>query len=351
MEYIYLLITLLIGLLFGLTADKLKIPGGLMVGAIIGVSAFSILFDTAYMPKHTKLFVQIIAGAFIGCTMEKSDIQRLPKIIKPALIMLAGLLVLNLTAGTLIYLLSPLDLATSLMSVVPGGISDTPIIAADMGADGPKVAVMQMARQVLGISVFPTLILAYDNRKKSSEKNGIREVNTVRRQKSKTKSKKAFISTLITAAVFGLLGSITGIPAGAFVFSIISVLVLKLKFDFAYIPKWAKKCAQIVSGCYLGSIVVMSDVLELRYLMVPLLIIVLAYMANCFLTAKILSKTWGFTRKESMLITTPAGASDMALISADMGVNNTDVIVMQILRAVIVMTLFPQIINLILYLL
>jgi hypothetical protein len=50
-----------------------------------------------------------------------------------------------------------------------------------------------------------------------------------------------------------------------------------------------------------------------------------------------------------MLITTPAGASDMALISSDMGVENTDVIIMQVLRAVIVMTFFPQIIHIVVY--
>jgi uncharacterized membrane protein AbrB (regulator of aidB expression) len=77
---------------------------------------------------------------------------------------------------------------------------------------------------------------------------------------------------------------------------------------------------------------------------------VLGYLANCYFTGKIIRKTCGFTRKESMLITTPAGASDMALISADMGVENTDVIIMQVVRAVTVMTFFPQIINLIVYL-
>jgi uncharacterized membrane protein AbrB (regulator of aidB expression) len=39
----------------------------------------------------------------------------------------------------------------------------------------------------------------------------------------------------------------------------------------------------------------------------------------------------------------------MALISTDLGVENTDIIILQVLRAVIVMALFPQIVNLILY--
>jgi len=85
----------------------------------------------------------------------------------------------------------------------------------------------------------------------------------------------------------------------------------------------------------------------MRHLLLPILIIIIGYIANCFITGKIISKMYGFTRKEAMLITTPAGASDMALISSDIGVQNTDIIVMQIIRAVVVMTFFPQIISLI----
>ena len=351
MNLFYLLLTLMIGSTFGIIAGKLKIPGGLMVGAIIGVSIFNIFLGHAYMPKDSKLFVQIIAGAFIGCVMEKSDIKRLPQVIKPAIIMLCGFLILNLSAGFLIHMVSPLDLVTSLMSVVPGGISDTPIIAVDMGADAPKVAVMQTVRQILGIGVFPAFILAYDNRKKVTEKEGDRKANTEKRTKSKTKSWQSFLCTLIIAIIAGILGKTIGIPSGSFVLPIIAVLILKLGFDFAYIPRWAKKCAQVLSGCYLGSTIVLNDVLELKYLIIPLIIIILGYMANCFFAGMVIRKTCGFTRKESMLITTPAGASDMALISADMGVENTDVIIMQVLRAVIVMTFFPQIINLIVYLL
>ncbi|WP_010233593.1 AbrB family transcriptional regulator [Clostridium arbusti] len=349
MNFFYLFLTLAIGSIFGLTAAKMKIPGGFMVGAIIGVAALNIFFGTTYVPKHTKLFVQIIAGAFIGCIMEKSDLKRIPKIVQPTIIMLLGFLVLNLSAGLLIHLVSPLDLLTSLMSVVPGGISDTPIIAAAMGADAPKVAVMQMVRQILGIGVFPALILAYDNRKKTDQKDSEREANTEKRKKSKTKSWQSFVCTLIIAAIAGILGTMTSIPSASFAFPIIAVLILKLVFDFAYIPRWAKKCAQVLSGCYLGSIIVLHDVLELRYLLIPLIIILLSYMANCLFTSMIIRKTCGFTRKESMLITTPAGASDMALISADMGVENTDVIIMQVLRAVIVMTFFPQIINVVVH--
>lgn len=342
-----LFLTLLAGGIVGFAFYKMKVPGGLMIGAVIGVAAINILFGAAYMPNETKTVTLIIAGAFIGCTVEKSDLQRLPYIVKPTVIMLFSFLVLNLLAGAIIYWIGPLDLVTSLMSAVPGGISDTPIIAAVMGADAPKVAVMQMVRQVLGIGIFPSMIMAYHSRKKIAESDDRREAFTGKREKSKTKFWAAFAVTMVVAIIFGVAGKYSGIPAGAFVFSIISVLILKLAFDFAYLPRWAKQGAQVLSGAYIGSSIIIADILDMRYLFLPILVIVLGYMANCFITGKIISKMHGITRKEAMLITTPAGASDMALISSDMGVQNTDIVVLQIIRAVVVMTFFPQIISLI----
>ena len=40
---------------------------------------------------------------------------------------------------------------------------------------------------------------------------------------------------------------------------------------------------------------------------------------------------------------TPAGASDMALIAADIGVNSPSLVVMQIFRMLMAASIFPQI--------
>jgi uncharacterized membrane protein AbrB (regulator of aidB expression) len=129
-------------------------------------------------------------------------------------------------------------------------------------------------------------------------------------------------------------------------FSTVAVLVLRLRFDFAYLPFWVKRYALLISGCYIGGNIRMSDVRGFRLLALPVIIIITGYIANCFITGKILSRVCGFSRKEGMLTTTPAGASDIALSSADIGVENTGIIIIQIFRALIAMAVFPQIINL-----
>jgi hypothetical protein len=47
-----------------------------------------------------------------------------------------------------------------------------------------------------------------------------------------------------------------------------------------------------------------------------------------------------------MLVATPAGATDMALISGDLGISSLDLNVLQIIRMITVVSIFPQIIRL-----
>jgi membrane AbrB-like protein len=348
MIYLYILPTLLSGGIFGLLFMALKIPNGLRIGALLGTALLSIIFHAAYMPPQARFLVQVIAGALIGCSMEQSDLKRLPRVIKPTIIMVVSFFILNFSAGALIHWVSPLDWVTSFMCVIPGGVTDTPIVAADMGADVPKVALMQLARYILGVAVFPPMILAWDRCMEKQNPSGQDAPSAgaaIKRGAPPAKNGLAFLCTMAAAIGFGFAGGMTRIPAGAFLFSIIAVLALKLKFNFAVIPPWAKRFAQLISGCYIGSAITMNDVRGFRFLVLPLAIILGGYIINCFVTGKILSRVCGFNRKEGMLTTTPAGASDIALSSSDIGVENTDIIIIQIFRAIIAMTVFPQIIN------
>ena len=341
--------TLAAGAALGLLLSKLRVPGGFMIGSLFGSAAFNIAFQCAWVPIQLSALVQIVSGAFIGCSMERSDLVRLPHILKPALIMLASLMVLMLGCGFAIWSVSSLDLVTALMSVVPGGISDTPIVAADMGADGAKVALLQMVRQVLGLAILPNAIYLWGKYVIKVEAEN-EDANKAKRLKSKHASWTGLLMTFAIAGTAGMIGRTLGIPAGTFVFALVSTLIFKLTTDRAYLPSPLKRCAQILSGCSLGSTVTMASVYTLTDLCLPVGIIAAAYTLNAFLTGYIISRFCGFTKKEGMLICTPAGASDMALISAEIGILNTDVVILQVVRAVTVMALFPQVVALMVHL-
>ncbi len=336
-----LFLTLIIGLIGGYIFLKLKVPGGMMVGSIVFITLFNIKTDIIYMPSVAKTIAQIIAGAFIGSGIEKDDLVRLKYITKPALILLIGMLILNIVTGFLIYLTSPMDLVTSFMCSVPGGMSDIPLISADMGADSSKVAVMQFVRMVFGIGVFPTIISKVTKSKAFITDNEDSPV----RVESNLKNNKNFILTIIIAAIFGIIGKISNIPSATMVFSMFSVIAFKLITNKAYLPKWVRKFAQMMSGAYIGSGIGMNEIFDMKVIILPAFILILTYLFGCFIIGKILNSKFNMPIREAMLASIPAGASDMALISADLGVQSTNLIVLQVIRLVVVISVFPQVIR------
>jgi len=343
--FVQFLLTLAAGVAVGWMFERIKVPGGMLVGAIVGAAALNIAFAAAFIPIQAKVLAQITAGAFIGSTVERSDLQRLRQIYKPAAILLGSYLVLNILLGFLILACSDLAPATAFFCAVPGGISDIPLIAADMGANAPQVAVLQFVRLVVGIGVFPGMINAVcKNEEQAAAQDTSEELRTV----SEEKSAAVFLVTLSAAIVCGLTGMLLGWPAGALVFSLLGVIVLKLVWGKVYLPPWMRRLAQVLSGTYIGCSIGMRDLLELRLLILPATLLIVGYSANCFLAGWSLRRFCGMSRKEAMLASTPAGATDMALISIDMGVQSTDLVVLQVLRLIVVTSLFPQVIHLIL---
>ncbi len=334
-----LLITLAVGAAVGLLFFKLKVPGGMMVGALVGVTALNIGTGLSYMPSEARMAAQITAGAFIGATVEKSDLKRMPYLFKPAALLLGSMFVLNMVMGVVIHTLSGVDWLTSFFCAVPGGMSDVPIIAADMGANAGDVAVAQFMRLVAGIGIFPSIIMRVTRDEPAEERSGAARVI------AKDSSWKLVVLTMVVAVVCGVIGKKSGIPVGTLLFAMLGVIALKLIFGRASIPMWLKRVAQVLSGAYIGASLGLEDLLGMRVLIIPVLLLVLVYACNCFLLGGVLHRFCGFTRRESMLIATPAGASDMALISSDLDIHNPDLIVLQIVRMVLVISIFPQIIH------
>lgn len=323
----------------------------MLVGAIFAVSVLSVATPYALMPTSAKVSAQIITGAYIGSTISKSDLLHLPRIIGPYLIIMTGFFVLNVISGLLIHMLSPLDLLTALLCAMPGGISDTPLIAMDMGADAAKVAVLQFVRMVFGIGALPLLIVAVDRMAKKREPDGGLQqapCEAVRPTADIRHAPAALLITLAAATAGGLLGKWLKVPAGALIFSMLATMAFKMLYSKAYLPLWCRRVAQVLSGCCIGSQMTYNDVIEMRFLILPAAVLIVGYFANCVIMGYLLYRRFKIPRLEAMLCVSPAGATEMALISADLGVDSPDLIVIQICRLIGVMAVFPQLIALLL---
>lgn len=343
--WMQLLLTILCALAVGYFLDRIHLPGGMMVGAVIGACLLGITTQQSYMPAPAKTMAQIIAGAFIGSGITREDVCEMKTVVKPALILIPCLLVINIIAGLLVYATGKMDLMTALMCCVPGGISDIPMIAADMGADPSIVVTMQFIRLVLGIGCFPLMIRAVTGGEEGEKTVAVKA-------KKKKEYKAGYVAlTFAVAAVCGLVGKASPMPSGTMGFATLGSIVYACAFPGkAQMPKMLRKLAQLLSGAYVGACIGAEQVRTLMTMGVPVLIIVCGYTLGCFGIGWLLFKAGCFTRREGMLAATPAGASDMALISADLGISNAKLIVLQVLRLVVVVLVFPSILSFVVHL-
>ena len=120
------------------------------------------------------------------------------------------------------------------------------------------------------------------------------------------------------------------------------VLIIKLLVFPVYLPRWMKRIAQVLSGTYIGCSIGFDSLRNIHRVLLPAAIIVTAYIINALLIGRILARRFHIPFKEAMLMMSPAGASDMALISADIGVQSPTLVVVQILRLLIASSLMPQ---------
>jgi len=338
-----MILTFVIGGAFGLLLMKLKVPSGLMIGAMLAVASFNVITNMAYMHPYAKLAAQMIAGAFIACSITKEELLLMRHAVKPALIMVTGLFIINIFIAFGIRYTTGLDWVTCFFCAVPGGVSDMPIIAGELGGNAANVAVCQFARILASLAVFPSLVMLF------TKDEDLSKYEIVSASSGNSGAKKGVKETLMTSAValgFGVAGKLIGMPAGTLLFALIGVTLLNLVFDKAYMPKWMRRVAQIMSGAYIGCSVNKAEILDFQRLFVPIVISIGGLAVACVVLGLIVHNKCGKSLRESLLISTPAGASEMAFISADMGVGSADVSVVQIMRLIVVVSLYPQLIRL-----
>ena len=350
MEIGHLAITLCAAFIGGLLLQKLRLPGGMLLGATAAAAIVNLYTPYGYSPVPIKVIAQILTGAYIGCVMSRQDVQQLPKVIRPLIAVMIGFFTMNIAVGYVYKATASVDLVTGLFCATPGGISDTPLLAMDMGASVSKVAAVQFVRMAYGMAVLPGIVVLAD--KVLAPKLGLPSLppdgpEVIERKKASFHRKYTTI-TLMIAAVGGVFGKVTGIPAGTLVFALVATLIYNLKTEKGSAPVPLRRAAQVLSGGCIGVKITWAEVYEMKSLIFPMLVMLLAYTLFCVGMGIFLAKRYRMGLREAMLANAPAGASEMTLIAADMGVFSSKLLVIQISRLLIVLTIFPQLFTLIL---
>lgn len=354
-----LIITLIIGMTGGLIALKLKVPAGAMVGSMVSVALYNILTGDAYFPQDLRVVTQIATGAFIGAGITKKDILDLKLMIKPAVMMVTSMIILDVFLGYIMFKVTDVDLVTSLFACAPGGLVDMSLVSTDLGADSSKVALLQMIRLMSVLIIIPPIIryisVHFIKSKKTDGKGLEDSLNLEPVRNSKTiyneyLGRDKYINlgiTILAASAAGLIGYKLNIPAGAMTVSMVAVGALNVASNRGYMPLNIRRVTQVFAGALIGQRMGFGDLVALGGIIVPVIILIAGIIVVNFCIGLFISKAAKLELVTSLLSSAPGGMSDMALIAKDLGGDAPKVAVLQLARYICIVGFYPIIIKLI----
>ena len=348
---LFFLLTLLIATLGGFLGKKLKFPAGLLVGAMVFVSAFNILSGKGEFYTAVRVMLQILSGALVGSRIGMNELKNMKSLVWSVVALIVSMMLLNVSFAVLIMLVSDLNAATALFATTPGGASDMGIIAPDFGGDPGIVAILQVSRLVLIYLFIPPTIRYLDKREAAKHPEGV-----IPRQKAQLlgaskvgTSKVQFVLMVLAAAVGGIILHFLGVSAGAMIGAMIGGGIFCVTKGRQKYPVSLKNLLQVCSGAYIGCRITKETILQMDQLILPLLIMLAGIFAFTFCTSFVLRKVSGLDRSTAMLAATPGGIQEMSLLSEELDADTPKVAVMHTARLVFVILLFPYMIQILLH--
>lgn len=158
-KYLFVIIA---GILGAMLSERLHIPGGAVVGAMVGSGAMTLAFpDGIYLAPKVATGAQIVLGIMLGMTFDRSFLTLGPKVL---LLAIVSTLILLTVAVCMAYLASRLglvDFGTALFGFSPGGMTGMAILAKTEGHHPSLVALLHMVRIFTLFMAVPLLVRLY----------------------------------------------------------------------------------------------------------------------------------------------------------------------------------------------
>jgi membrane AbrB-like protein len=155
-----LILLLLSATIGGLVLARLGVPGGLVIGGLIGAAAYQLIRGggaPVEVPGPLRTAAFLVLGAAIGSTITRDTVSGLRGVLLPAV--LAAVLIIG--AGVVIALgLRVVGIAPpgDVLATSPGALSAIAAVAAERGTGPAEVALFHTVRVVLVLLSLPLLL-------------------------------------------------------------------------------------------------------------------------------------------------------------------------------------------------
>lgn len=333
-------LTIIIALISGIVVMRFKVPAGGMIGGMIGVAVFNLIFGKAYIYPYVRIGVQICLGAMSGSRVSIKELKEMRKLVGSIICMFVVLMAINIIFGVIIIQTTGLDASTALLSITAGGATDMVFFAEDIGADTGMVGLLQSLRMLYCNGILPIIFVELLRRKQD-----MTELRTECIKEQPMFSYQKLTGMFIAAVIGGLLFRSLGIAGGTLVGAMIFTVVYTCVIGKTVYPNKLKRYQQILTGAYIGVSITRDTVSMIPSMAVAMVIIIIDIMLYVFLMSAIFSKTSKLDYGTCLLCSTPGGVGEVSILSEEMGMNTAVVATVNTVRMILVVSTFPAILS------
>jgi membrane AbrB-like protein len=152
-------VTLAVAAAGGMAFQEMHVPGGAMSGAVLSVAFMSYFNLATPLGNLLRLIAMAITGISIGAAMEPATFKNVASY--PVSILLMSLCVVCVTASSMAVSnrISRWPKPTALLAAVPGSMAYILSVSLSLGADPPRVVIVQMIRVIFLVVLLPLIIV------------------------------------------------------------------------------------------------------------------------------------------------------------------------------------------------
>jgi membrane AbrB-like protein len=137
-----------------LLARAVRLPGGVLLGALLAAASVQMLVEPGPLPSWLRLVAQLAIGAVLGARLHAGSLRDVRRWAGPFAIALVAVLAAAAAGAALLVTTTGMAWSVALLSVLPGGAADAVALALVAGeAAAPTVAGIHLTRQVLVLVV------------------------------------------------------------------------------------------------------------------------------------------------------------------------------------------------------
>jgi len=327
--------TLVLAVIGGFAINSLGIPLGWLLGSMLASMTATVAKVETSAPAWVRVPTLAILGAMLGSTFSPSTIGVAGGWMSSMAVMVGAEIAMSALVVWYFQRVSGYDPATAYFSGICGVIAQSTACAFTAGADVPKVAISHGFRIVLLLLIVPPLAM-----KLAGISAPAVAAATSGSAVTLEPGLLLALAALCTAGV--LLGKITRIPSPHMLgpMALFAVLHLSGVYDGAP-PRWLTDAALVGLGVVIGSRfagVTGGSLIGMVRTTLP------GFVVLCLgLAAATGLMTWitGFPVALSLLILTPSGVAEMALVALSCGIDPATVAIHHAIRIALTLPAVP----------